>query len=163
MSEQAGNSTLDVRANYYGPLMALTRTSQNDGSLRRVGWEALEDHFTRHDKAIVDGFNDDINTLLVFVSNSLIRLSSDLTMRCRPVSSLPSFRLSSSCRSRLSSQTTPRRLPTLSCRFSRCYQITRVLPQQPTTSLSAQPRLQCGSTVYGSSASSSAWPPHSLA
>lgn len=42
---------------------------QSDGSgrSRLTGWEAIEDHFVKHDQGLVNGFNDDINTLLTFV------------------------------------------------------------------------------------------------
>lgn len=42
---------------------------QGDGTgrSRLTGWEAVEDHFVKHDQGLVDGFNDDINTLLTFV------------------------------------------------------------------------------------------------
>ena len=33
-----------------------------------TGWAAVENHLTTQDKSLVDGFNDDINTLLTFVS-----------------------------------------------------------------------------------------------
>lgn len=45
-----------------------------------MGWELVEDHFVGHDKSMAEGFNDDINTLLVFVIIS--SLSDELFSHC---------------------------------------------------------------------------------
>lgn len=50
----------------------LTSAVQTDGRPRLTGWELVEDHFVQHDTNLVQGFNKDIDTLLVFVSVSRV-------------------------------------------------------------------------------------------
>lgn len=50
----------------------LTSAVQTDDRPRLTGWELVEDHFVQHDTNLVQGFNKDIDTLLVFVSVSRV-------------------------------------------------------------------------------------------
>ena len=71
---------------------ANTRLSQIDeqSQPQSSGWAALEEYLVRHDKGIVDGFNDDINTLLTFVSPNLcLRQCAATGYTNRPACSLP--------------------------------------------------------------------------
>lgn len=70
---------------------------QTNGQSVLTGWELVEDHFVKHDTNVVEGFNKDIDTLLVFVCISYrSRTDYDLMTSSRPVCSLPCSRRSSS-------------------------------------------------------------------